>query len=451
MTTHIGEKPVSWNFSNYQVIVLGFAALIITGALLLTLPVSSKQGTEIRFIDALFTATSAVCVTGLVVVDTGTDYSTFGQGVIILLIQSGGLGIMTLTTVLAVIGGKRIYLKERLCIQEATNQLDMTGVVRLTLYIIKVTFLLEFIGGTILAFRFYQDFGTLGIYYGYWHAISAFCNAGFDLFGGFRSLTGYASDITVNMTIAGLIIIGGIGFPVISDIWQYSSRRKLSLHSKLVLVSTAGLIVVGTILIMVAEFNNSKTIGTLSLFDKTMASVFQSVTARTAGYNTIDMASLREGTLLILIILMYIGASPSSMGGGIKTTTLAVIICSIASTVFGHKEVHVFGRQIPQNAKGKAFTIASVSLLLILVVTILLSFIEQVPAITLLFEATSAFGTVGLSTGITPNLSPMSKLLLIVTMFAGRVGAMTLLMAILVKAKKQTAHYKYPEEKLMVG
>ena len=452
MYTHFWNKPLNWNLSTYQVLVQGFTVLILSGAVLLMLPISSLEGTSLSFTDALFTATSAVCVTGLVVVDTGTYFSLFGQLVILFLIQVGGLGIMTLTTVFAVISGKRIYLKERLCIQEATNQLDMTGVVRLTLYIIKVTLALEFIGGTVLAFRFYQDFGTLGVYYGYWHAISAFCNAGFDLFGGFRSITGYVTDGTVNFMIAGLIITGGIGFPVIADIWHhYANRRKLSLHSKLVLVTTAGLIIAGAVLILLAETSNVKTLGDLPIADKVLASLFQSVTARTAGYNTIDIASLREGTLLVMIFLMFIGASPSSMGGGIKTTTFAVILCSIASSIFARTEAEVFHRQIPQTAKGKAFTVATVSLLLILAITIILSFIEELPALALLFEVTSAFGTVGLSTGITPTLSSMSKLFLVITMFAGRVGTMTLLMAVIAKSQKNRAQLRYPEEKLIVG
>lgn len=451
MFTHAWAKPLNWNPSTYQVLVCGFATLILSGAFLLMLPVASSAGTSLSFIDALFTATSAVCVTGLVVVDTGTYYSVFGQLVILCLIQLGGLGIMTLTTVFAVISGKRIYLKERLCIQEATNQLDMTGVVRLSLYIIRVTLILEFIGGTVLAVRFYQDFGTLGVYYGYWHAISAFCNAGFDLFGGFRSITGYATDGTVNLIIAGLIIIGGIGFPVIADMWHYPDRRKLSLHSKLVLVTTAGLIFGGAALIMLAEASNIKTLGELPLADKMIASLFQSITARTAGYNTIDIASLREGTLLVMIFLMFIGASPSSMGGGIKTTTFAVIICSITSVVFAKTEAQVFHRKIPEAVKDKAFTIITVSLILVLMITIILSFIEDLPALALLFEVTSAFGTVGLSTGITPQLSLASKMLLVITMFAGRVGAMTVLMAVIAKSRKHGAQLKYPEEKLSVG
>jgi trk system potassium uptake protein TrkH len=438
-----------WCLSTYQVLALGFAALILAGTLLLMTPVASANGSSLRFIDALFTATSAVCVTGLVVVDTGTYFSAFGQMVIIALIQIGGLGVMTVATLVAVLSGKRINLRERLLIQEATNQIDLSGVVRLTLYVIKTTLILEFIGGTILAVRWFQDYGIKGVYFGYWHAVSAFCNAGFDLFGEYRSITQYVNDFTVNSVVAVLIVIGGIGFPVIADLWNYRHTRRYSLHSKIVLTSTAFLILFGALLVFVAEYTNDQTLGTLPFKDKIMASVFQSITARTAGYNTIDTASLQEGTLLAIIILMFIGAAPSSMGGGIKVSTVMVLMFALVGSVTGRKDPQVFYRQVPQYTVYKAFTIVMISAMLVLSVTLAMSFSEPVPLFKILFEVTSAFGTVGLSTGITPSLSAMGKIFITFTMFAGRVGTLTLLMALTLRPRRGSL--QYPEGKIIIG
>lgn len=442
-------NPYRWHLSTYQILVLGFAGLILSGVALLMTPYASKSGDSLRFVDALFTATSAVCVTGLVVVDTGTYFSVFGQSVILLLIQIGGLGVMTVATLVAVLSGKKINLKERLLIQEATNQLDLAGVVRLTLYIIRATLLVELVGGTILALRWFQDFGLKGIYFGYWHAVSAFCNAGFDLFGEYRSITGYVGDLTVNGVIASLIVVGGIGFPVVADLWNCRQTRRFSLHTKVVLTTTVLLIVLGAGFIFVAEYGNAKTLSDLPPADKVMASLFQSVTARTAGYNTVDIGLLREGTLLATIFLMFVGASPSSMGGGVKTSTAAILFISLVGSVTGKRDPLAFGRQIPQQTVYKAFTIVTISVMLISLVTLTLSFTEAAPIFSLLFEVTSAFGTVGLSTGITPKLSDAGKVLITLTMFAGRVGTLTLLMALALRPRKE--RLKYPEGKIVIG
>ena len=442
-------NPYRWHLSTYQILVLGFAGLILSGVALLMTPYASKSGDSLRFVDALFTATSAVCVTGLVVVDTGTYFSVFGQSVILLLIQIGGLGVMTVATLVAVLSGKKINLKERLLIQEATNQLDLAGVVRLTLYIIRATLLVELVGGTILALRWFQDFGLQGIYFGYWHAVSAFCNAGFDLFGEYRSITGYVGDLTVNGVIASLIVVGGIGFPVVADLWNCRQSRRFSLHTKVVLTTTVLLIVLGAGFIFIAEHGNDKTLGDLPSADKVMASLFQSVTARTAGYNTVDIGLLREGTLLAIIFLMFVGASPSSMGGGVKTSTAAILFISLVGSVTGKRDPLAFGRQIPQQTVYKAFTIVTISVMLISLVTLTLSFTEAAPIFSLLFEVTSAFGTVGLSTGITPKLSDAGKVLITLTMFAGRVGTLTLLMALALRPRKE--RLKYPEGKIVIG
>ena len=442
-------NPYRWKLSTYQILVLGFAGIILGGALLLMTPLASRDGSNLGFIDALFTATSAVCVTGLVVVDTGTYFSVFGQMVVLALIQVGGLGVMTVATLVAVLSGKKINLKERLLIQEATNQLDLAGVVRLTLYIIRATLFIELLGGTILAVRWFQDFGTQGIYFGYWHAVSAFCNAGFDLFGEFRSITGYVNDFTVNSAIAALIVVGGIGFPVVADLWNCRQSHRFSLHTKIVLVTTLALIILGACFIFVAEYSNEKTLGALPLEGKVLASGFQSITTRTAGYNTLDIGALREGTLFAMVFLMFIGASPSSMGGGVKTTTAAILFISLVGSITGKRDPQAFERQIPQQTVYKAFTIVTISVMLISLVTLAMSFTEQVPLFSLLFEVTSAFGTVGLSTGITPKLSDCGKVLITLTMFAGRVGTLTLLMALALRPRKE--RLKYPEGKIIIG
>lgn len=442
-------NPAKWRMSTYQVLVLGFAGLILAGAFMLMTPLASKSGESLRFIDALFTATSAVCVTGLVVVDTGTYFSVFGQMVIIFLIQVGGLGVMTVTTLLAVVAGKRINLRERLLLQEATNQLDLAGVVKLTLLIVRTTLFVEFVGGTVLAIRWYQDYGTQGIYFGFWHAVSAFCNAGFDLLGDYKSLTGYVGDLTVNVAIGALIIIGGIGFPVIADVCNYRRTQRLSLHSKVVILTSLALIIGGASVVLIAEYANPATLGQLPPGVMVLASLFKAVTARTAGYNTIDTGALREGTLLFIMLLMFIGASPSSTGGGIKTSTFTVLLSALVGSMEGHKDPEVFRRRIPQATVYKAFTLSMISGLLVMTVSLIMSFTETAPLIKVMFEVFSAFGTVGLSTGITPSLTAAGKFLLILTMFAGRVGTVTLIMSLVLSRRNGSIHY--PEGKLLIG
>lgn len=439
----------NFDLSPYQILVLGFAGLIVFGTILLTLPLSSASGHSTPIIDALFTATSAVCVTGLIVLDTGVYWSPFGQMVIITLIQAGGLGIMTMTTLMALLVGKKIKLRERLIIQEALNQLTLSGVVRLTIYVVKVTLLIEFIGGTILALHWYGDFGPKAIYFGYWHAISSFCNAGFDLLGDFRSLTGYVSDWTVNLVVSGLIILGGIGFTVIADVWTNRRFDTLSLHSRIVLVTSLLLIAIGTLVIFIIEQDNPETLAALDWDGQLLASYFQSVSTRTAGYNTLDMSKLESATLFFMVILMFIGASPASTGGGIKTSTFAVLIISIWALIRGKEDAEAFERRIPYRVVYKAFSVLFISALLVVIITMMLCVNEPHPFINILFEVVSAFGTVGLSTGITPSLTTSSKLWLIFTMFAGRVGPITLALAFALKEKKRP--FQYPEGKILIG
>lgn len=438
-----------WKLTPYQILVLGFAGLIFVGAILLTTPLASANGERVSFLDALFTATSAVCVTGLVVVDTGTRYSLFGQIVIIGLIQAGGLGIMTMATLMALLMGKKIQLRERLIMQEALNQITVAGVVRLTQYIIKATLLIEFIGGTILAFRWYQDFGVKGIYFGYWHAISSFCNAGFDLFGGFQSLTGYVDDITVNLVISSLIILGGIGFAVIADVWENCRFRDFSLHTKVVLVTTAFLIFFGMAVIMLIEWDNPATIQNLSLKGKLLASYFQSVSPRTAGYNTVPISDMESATLFFIVLLMFIGASPSSTGGGIKTTTAGILVAAISALIRGKADVEIFERQIPKTIVYKAFALVFIAGALVIFVTMMLSLSEKAPFLHILFEVVSAFGTVGLTAGLTPTLTVSGKLWIIFTMFAGRVGPVTLALALAMRQRRTVV--QYPEGKVIIG
>ena len=439
----------SWRLTPYQILSLGFAGLILAGALLLMTPLASATGQSLRFIDALFTATSAVCVTGLAVVDTGNYFSRFGQIVLILLIQAGGLGIMTMATLMALLMRKKIQLRERLVMQEALNQLTFAGIVRLTKYVIQATLAIEFVGGTILAIRWYPDFGLKGIYFGYWHAISAYCNAGFDLFGEFRSLTGYVDDIIVSITISILIILGGIGFAVLADIWGNRKFRAFTLHTKVVLVTSSILILFGTLVTFSLEYHNPETIGNLPLEGKILASYFQSVTTRTAGFNTLNITDMRTATLFFMIILMFIGASPASTGGGIKTTTFAVLTAAIWALIRGKNDAEVFRRRIPQGIIYKSFAVVFIAAALVIFVSMMLSISENFPFINILFEVVSAFGTVGLSTGITPSLTDTGKLWISLTMFAGRVGPVTLALALAMRTKKSSI--QYPEGKITIG
>ncbi|MBE3581454.1 MAG: Trk family potassium uptake protein [Thermoanaerobacteraceae bacterium] len=437
-----------------QGIVLGFACVILVGTLLLMLPVSSAAGRASDFLTALFTATSAVCVTGLVVVDTGTYWSTFGQGVIALLIQIGGLGWMSVVTLLALLIRKRISLGERLLMQEALNRENLGGVVALTKRIILTTFVLEGVGALVLSWRFARDFGwAQGVYYGVFHAVSAFNNAGFDVlgpvFGPYCSLTPYVQDITINIVISSLLILGGIGFPVIMEVLGFRKSGRLSLHSRIVLLTTLVLIVAGTLTILAIEWDNPNTLGPLPPAGKGMAAYFQAVTPRTAGFNTVSIDDLRPASQYAQVILMFIGASPAGTGGGIKTTTFTVLVLAIAAVVRGRQEVEFGGRRIPWARVIKALAIAALSFFLVIAVSFILLLTEGEAFLPILYEVTSAFATVGLTTGLTPDLTPVGRCLLILTMFAGRVGPVSLAMAIWKRQVKANIHL--PEEQVILG
>jgi trk system potassium uptake protein TrkH len=418
-----------------RVMALGFGTIIIIGGFLLAIPMVTRNGEPLRLIDAFFTSTSAVCVTGLVVVDTGTRYSTLGHFILITLIQIGGLGIMTMSTLIALLLGRRIGLKSRILIQESFNQFSLAGLVRLIINVLIMTAIFEFTGGLILSLRFLADFPPAQAFaFGFFHSISAFCNAGFDLFGQvfgeYSSIVHYVSDWTVTLTIGGLVVCGGLGFPVIMELVKYPKTRHLTLHTKLALSITVLLIVIGAFLIFLSEMNNPKTIGGLNPSGKFLGALYQSITPRTAGFNTLDISQMRIATWFILIVFMFIGASPSSTGGGVKTTTVGVLFATIIATVRGKQDVDLFERRFPQDLINKAFTLTFIALTWVCLVTLILTVVEPYNFIRLLFEVMSAFGTVGLSTGITPSLSDISKILLILTMFIGRVGPLTVMIAI---------------------
>lgn len=434
-----------------RIILLGFAIPIFIGAILLALPLSSATGHSIGWLNAVFTATSAVCVTGLVVLDTGTDFTHFGQLVIMILIQVGGLGFMTFGVLMAVLLGKRINLKERLLIQQSANAVSTQGVVRLSLSIFFIAFLFETVGAALLTVRWAEELGwTRAMYYGIFHSISAFNNAGFSLWS--DSLTRYVGDPLVNIVVSLLFIIGGIGFTVILDLYRKRKWGELTLHSKIVLMTSGLLCLMGFLVFFIIELFNAGTYGQLSWSERLWSSYFQGVVTRTAGFNSIDIASMLPASQLFMIFLMFVGASSGSTGGGIKTTTFAVLVLSIIATVKGKDDVQLMKRRIPIDLILRSLAVILISVFVVISVAFLLTLTEhrlQKDFMELLFEATSAFGTVGLSMGLTPELSPLGKSIIIFTMYVGRLGPLTLAFALSQKNVKQK--YRYPEEKLLIG
>ena len=427
----------------------GFVLMIATGTALLLLPFATVTG-EISFIDALFTAASAVCVTGLTVVDTGTYFSVFGQLVIMFLILAGALGFMTSATLIFVILGRNITLKDRLIIKEALNTDSMKGLVQLTLSIARMAAVVISLGALLLGFRFFPQLGwKRGLLFSLFHSVSAFGNAGFDLFGNFQSLTMYADDVLVSGTLMVLFVVGGLGFTVILDIIHHKRTTKYSLHTKIVLLSTVYLLVLGTLCILFLEYNNPATLGSTSAGSKIFRSLFMAATPRTAGFNVFPIEALRTPSLFFILILMFIGASPASTGGGIKTTTFALIIGVVKALLHGSNEVVFWGKRIPSTLILKALTIIFISLCLIFIVIFAMTIVENKPFLALAFEVFSAFGTVGLSTGITPELTTPGKTLIIISMYTGRLGPLTLLYALTRKLKPSGV--KYPEERILIG
>mgnify|MGYP002542188280 CR=1 FL=1 len=432
--------------TNVEIIALGFAIVILVGTFLLLLPVSSDHT---DFLDALFTATSATCVTGLVVYDTATHWTLFGQIVILLLIQIGGLGFITIGVFLATYLKKKISLRQRGLIEESVNSLKLAGGVKLVKHIIKGTFLFEGIGAIILSLVFIEDFGLLkGVYLGIFHAISAFCNAGFDILGtadnAFPSLTGYSGNILINVVIMLLIITGGIGFLTWDDIYRNKMNfKRYRMQSKIILMTTVCLIVFPAFFFFACDLKN------LPAGERLLAAMFQSVTTRTAGFNTIDISEMSEASKAVMILLMLIGGSPGSTAGGMKTTTFTVLILNAIATFRSQENAGAFGRRLEYHVIKNAATIAMLYFTLFFCGGVAISVYEGLPLLDCLYEAASAVGTVGLTLGVTPGLHVFSQVVLIILMYLGRVGGLTLIYAVFSGRNKGNA--KLPLEKITVG
>lgn len=435
-------------FTSFQIIILGFVAVILIGALLLMLPVSSKAGIITPFNEALFTSTSAVCVTGLVVQDTATYWSWFGQGIILVLIQIGGLGVITIAVSFELLSGRKISLMQRSVMQEAISAPKVGGIVRLTGFVLKGTFLVEFTAAFIMIPVFVKDFGAKGIWMAIFHSISAFCNAGFDLMGTenvkYASLTSYVSHPLINITIMLLIIIGGIGFLTWEDILKNKYRIKnYRMQTKVILTTSLLLILFPAFFFFFRDFAD------MPMQERIFSSLFQAVTPRTAGFNTADLTMMTEDGLGIVIALMLIGGSPGSTAGGMKTTTLAVLIANTWACFRRNEDAQMFGRRIENSTVKNAATIFMMYIVFFFGGAIVISAVEDLSFSTCLFETASAIGTVGLTLGITPGLGVISQIILMILMFLGRVGGLTLIYAALSSNGKKIS--KLPQEKMMVG
>ncbi len=445
------KRKFPFRMTPAKVVMLGFLGLILAGTLLLMLPMASVNPGGAGFLTSFFTATSATCVTGLVVLDTATGWTLFGQIVILMLIQIGGMGVVTVAVSLSQIAGRRIGLTSRFFLQESIGAPQIGGIIRSLKFILRATMAIEGIGACLFAIRFIPRFGPLrGIWYGIFHSVSAFCNAGFDLMGEsapFSSLTGYVGDPLVNLTTMGLIIVGGIGFFVWGDLARNKYHvRSYTLQTKVVLTTTALLILVPFLWFFFCEFNTWEELSTGQHF---LASLFQSVTPRTAGFNTIDEAGLSGGSTLLTICLMLVGGSPSSTAGGIKTTTLAVLFLSVRSGFKGTNEVHCYNRKIPQPVIMRALVVTVLYGTMFLLAGLCISQMESILLVDSLFECASAIGTVGLTLGVTSKLHVMSKIILIMLMYFGRIGGLTMVYAVSGGTKR--LQHTLPEESIGIG
>lgn len=436
------------------VLVYGFAGVILLGALLLMLPIASADGQAPRFVDALFTATTATCVTGLVVVDTGTHWSLFGHIVILALIQVGGLGFMTSSTLIFLLLGRRTTLWNRVVLGHSLGAETTGGVVRLVRHIAVMTLAIEGVGAVLLALRFARDM-PLGqaLWWGLFHSVSAFNNAGIDLMGDYRSLIGYRQDGWVLLTIGALIVVGGLGYTVLANAASCRAWRRLTLDTKLVLTTTAALLVAGTLGIAILEWSNPAGLAGLPWQDKVLNALFHSISPRTAGFTTLDLGHVREETLFFTIALMFIGGASASTAGGIKVQTFSVLMFAIVSAIRGTGEhVVAFGREIPHPQVYRALAVALLAIAAVFGVALLLTVTETARFIDLLFETVSAFGTVGLSTGVTPGLTAWGRVMLIGMMFMGRLGPLTLALALAARAARRHGHgFRYAPETVRIG
>ncbi len=440
-----------------RMISVSFLLVVITGTLLLTLPICNRQGVWTPFTDALFTATSATCVTGLVIFDTYTYWNVLGQGVILLLIQIGGLGLVTFTTFFNITIGKKLGLRHMQIAQESVSSESLVDTTRLIKMIIILSLTFELAGALVLSTVFIPEFGAEGIFTSIFLAISAYCNAGFDILGSkgaFSSLTTYSDNPVVLYTIMGLIICGGLGFIVWKDLYNFRKTKKLMLHTKIVLLITIALIFGGALLYLFNEWHNPGTLGPMSPGDKINNALFMSVTTRTAGFNSVDIASLSEPSMLTSVFLMFIGAAPGSTGGGIKVTTLAVILMTVYSVVRGKSDTMILGRRVSQPVVYKSLAVVMIAALAVLCSTVTIVFTTgpdvEVGGMDALFESVSAFATVGLSCGVTAVANVASRMLLSLTMFIGRVGPVSLALALAMIPNKNR-NQVVPEGKIMVG
>jgi trk system potassium uptake protein len=429
-----------------QLLVVTFLFFIIVGMGLLKLPFATTE--SITWLDALFTTTSAMTVTGLAVVDTGDAFTLFGEVVIMSLIQIGGLGIMSFAVLIFMMLGKKIGFKERLLLQQALNQTSVGGVIKLVKYLFIFSFLVEGFAVLLLASEWVPEFGwRRGLYVSIFHSISAFNNAGFSLWS--DSLMGYVGNPIVNITISFLFIVGGIGFTVLVDLWKSKTIRRLSLHTKIMVFGTFVINVFAFMMIFILEYNNPNTLAQLPLLDKLFASYFQAVTPRTAGFNTLDYGSMERSTLLLTILLMFIGAGSASTGGGIKLTTFVVISLSVFAFLKEKREIRIFRRTIDQNYIFKALAVSMISVLLVFTALFFLDMTERNASfLAILFEVVSAFGTVGLSMGITGSLTAIGKWIIIIVMFVGKLGPLTLAFSL---SRPDKEKIRYPKEDILTG
>jgi len=441
------------HFSSPQMIIFGFIIVNLMGCLLLMLPSSTVEKVGTSFSDALFTSTSAICVTGLVIHDTASYWSMQGQLIIMVLIQIGGMGVITAASAIAILSGRKIGLMQRSTMQESISATQVGGIVRLTGFILRAMLAIELLGAIFMAPVFCEEFGMKkGVWYAVFHSVSAFCNAGFDLMGvnqPFSSLTGFNGNTTINLAIIALIVIGGIGFLTWDDIWHHRLHfHKYRLQSKVILTVTILLILLPALYFYFYEFGRTEWTN-LREKERILASAFQSVTPRTAGFNTVDLNRMSEPSQLIMILLMLIGGSPGSTAGGFKTTTLAVLLLTSFAVFFRKEDVQCFGRRIPSETVKNAATILFLYMSLFLLGGVVISCVDQVPLMGALFETSSAIGTVGLSLGLTPQLSLFSHMILILLMFWGRVGGLTLIFAVV--SGHRFTKSKLPQEKITIG
>lgn len=436
-------------FNPAQFLVIAYFTVIVIGTFLLMLPIATTGEGGLDFLDAFFTASSATCVTGLMVLDFTNTFSLFGQVIIMLLIQIGGIGIMTFSTIIALLLGRKIGLKGRLLLKDDLDNIQMAGLIRLVKSVLFLTLIIEGFGAIPLFISLIRDYPPgKALYWAIFHSVSAFNSAGFALFG--ENLAGFIINTPlVSISIMILVILGSLGFSVLVELYTKKQKKAFTLQTKIVLSFTFILIAFAFLYFFLLEYNNQATIGNLALGEKLQAAFFYAVNSRTAGFNVLAVEQVHNATLFLTIILMFIGASPGSTGGGIKTTTFGVIAITVWNVIRGKRDIEIFQRRLPERLIIKAFVITLLAIFLILFVTIVLSVTEEASFMSLLFETVAAFGTVGLSTGITASLSVIGRLLIIVTMFIGRVGPLTLVVAL--AEQRQKLPYRYPEEEIMVG